>query len=154
MSASADQSLLSTIRASPRAVRILSGMVAVEAAALAVIGVVQSVLALTAEHQMPVAAIALMSLLYIGYGLWLLGSARALLAGHLWPRALILLTQVFLAIISTQMASLWGWPLAIWAVVYAVLTVSLLFTPMVQKHLLAAENRRRVEPGSGSDLID
>lgn len=141
-SAPANTSFLGAFRAAPAPVRVLALLVFAEAAALVVIGLVQTVLAVTAEHEMPLGAIALMSLLYIGYGLWLLAGVLALCLGRLWSRALILLTQIFLAVISMQMASMWGWPVAIWAVIYAVVTVTLLFSGQVQHHLLSEELRR------------
>ncbi len=87
---------------------------------------------------MPVGAIMIMSLLYVGYGAWLLGSARNLIRGSLWPRALILLTQIFLVVISVQLAGSWGWGMAAWPIVYGALVAVLLFSQPVQSHLLRA----------------
>lgn len=123
-----------------RSVKILAGLVAVEGLALAVTGVFQTVAAFVDEHAMPVAAIMIMSLLYIAYGVWLLGAARGLLRGSLWPRALILLSQIFLVVISVQLAGEWGWGLAPWPILYGALVALLLFSNPVQRHLLRAND--------------
>ncbi len=91
---------------------------------------------------MPFGAIVIMSLLYIGYGLWLIGAARSTVKGSLWPRALILLTQIFLIVIALQMASAWGWLLVAVPVLYGVLVGVLLFSAAVQNHLLRANGLR------------
>lgn len=123
-----------------RSVYILAGLVALEGLALALTGVFQTVAAFVDEHAMPVAAIMIMSLLYIGYGVWLLGAARGLLKGSLWPRALILLSQIFLVVISVQLAGSWGWGLAVWPILYGALVALLLFSNPVQRHLLRAND--------------
>ncbi|RUQ22348.1 hypothetical protein D8M21_02520 [Kocuria sp. HSID16901] len=122
----------------PRAVWILSGMVGLEGLGLVIAGIVQTIGAFVEDHAMPVGAIMIMSLLYVGYGAWLLGSARSLIRGSLWPRALILLTQIFLVVISVQLAGSWGWGMAAWPIVYGALVAVLLFSQPVQSHLLRA----------------
>ncbi len=91
---------------------------------------------------MPFGAIVIMSFLYIGYGLWLIGAARSTVKSSLWPRALILLTQIFLIVIAMQMASAWGWLLVAVPVLYGVIVGVLLFSAPVQNHLLRANGLR------------
>lgn len=119
---------------------VLAVLVALEGLGLVVAGLVQTVEVFFQDHAMPFGAIVIMSLLYIGYGLWLLGAARSVTKGSLWPRALILLTQVFLIVISMQMISVWGLFLALLPVAYGVLVGILLFSSPVQNHLLRAND--------------
>lgn len=121
-----------------RAVWLLAGLVGLEGLCLVAAGLFQTVGAIVETHSMPFGAILIMSLLYIGYGAWLAGAARAVLRGSLWPRALILLTQVFLVVIALQMVSAWGWLLVMLPVLYGVVVALLLFSGPVQSHLLRA----------------
>ncbi|MCP3426510.1 hypothetical protein NBM05_10990 [Rothia sp. AR01] len=127
----------------PRAVVLLSVLVGLEAAALVLLGLIQIAETFFLERTMPVGAIVLMSLIYIGFGLWLGLAARAAHRGRMWPRALIILAQVFLVIISVQSAPVWGWPIAILPILYGLLVALILFSRPVQAHLL--REARRVE---------
>lgn len=135
----------------PGAVRLLCVLVAAEGAVLAAAGLWQTVQAFIADHVMPIGAIVLMGLMYLGYGLWLLLASRAIGRGSLWPRALVLLTQVFLVVVCLQLVSLWSWAWAVAGVVYAVVTVLVLFAPAVQRYLLASHAARASSAGKDGE---
>jgi hypothetical protein len=125
----------------PRAVVLLSVLVGLEALGLMLLGLVQIGESFFLERTMPLGAILLMALIYIGFGLWLGLAARSAYRGRMWPRALIVLAQVFLIIISVQSAPVWGWPIAILPILYGVLVVLILFSRPVQAHLLREARR-------------
>ncbi|MBE8526821.1 hypothetical protein ILP97_56775 [Amycolatopsis sp. H6(2020)] len=120
-----------------RTVLLLCALVALEAAALIVVGLIQAVQAFLSPHVMPAGAIVLMGLLYLGYGVWLMAAARGLRAGRLWSRALILLTQVFLILVSIQLIFPSSRLLAVLLGVLGAVILMLLFSSPVQRHLLA-----------------
>ncbi|WP_129658943.1 hypothetical protein [Rothia halotolerans] len=128
----------------PRAVTLLSVLVGLEALGLMLLGLVQIAESFFLERTMPLGAILLMALIYIGFGLWLGLAARSAYRGRMWPRALIVLAQVFLIVISVQSAPVWGWLIAILPILYGVLVALILFSRPVQTHLLR-EARRPAE---------
>lgn len=121
----------------PRALALLGLLVGLQAVALIVYGVAQTVLAFSGAGRMPWGSVLLMALLFFGYGAWLLGAVRALYRRRLWPRALVLLTQVFMVVLTVQMLGSWGWAVLV-AVVVALLVLLCLFSTPVQKWLLAS----------------
>lgn len=126
---------LARFGAAPGLVRLLALLVALQGTALVLLGLFQTVEGLFAVRVMPLGAVLLLALLYIGYGLWLVGAAAALLRGRLWPRALVVVTQAFLVLISVQSSGLWGWPVTILLVLYGVAVAVLLFSRTTSAHL-------------------
>lgn len=115
--------------AAPGAVRLLAGLVLLQALAVAVIAVAL-VVALVRGTSMP-GPVVFLILLAAGVAAVLGGAGRALLRGHRWGRSPVMTVQILLVVLAV------GWlgvEVAVWSVVVLALAVvvgALLVTPTV-----------------------
>lgn len=115
--------------AAPGAVRLLAGLVLLQALAVAVIAVAL-VVALVRGTSMP-GPVVFLTLLAAGVAAVLGGAGRALLRGHRWGRSPVMTVQILLVVLAV------GWlgvEVAVWSVVVLALAVvvgALLVTPPV-----------------------
>lgn len=110
----------------PWAVWLIGAIVWVEALVLAFTGV-SFFMSLFSEHIIPAAGIIFASVVLIGIAVWLAAAARGTFKGRRWPRAAILVTQVFLVVVGISLSQSGATAIGVLGVVAAGVTLIALF---------------------------
>jgi hypothetical protein len=116
--------------ARPREIAVLSGIVLLEALALAVAGL-RLVWTLLFEQPLTVGGTVFLVLVLLGGALWLLHVGRGLWRGFRWPRAAALVVQLFVLVLALPLLQGGQWALGLVLAVPAAVVLLLLFRPTV-----------------------
>ncbi|OLT08632.1 hypothetical protein BJF77_12300 [Kocuria sp. CNJ-770] len=116
--------------ARPREIAVLSGIVLLEALALAVAGL-RLVWTLLFEQPLTVGGTVFLVLVLLGGALWLLHVGRGLWRGFRWPRAAALVAQLFVLVLALPLLQGGQWALGLVLAVPAAVVLLLLFRPTV-----------------------
>ncbi len=116
--------------ARPRAVSILTGVVLLEALALAG-AALRLVRTLLFEEPLTVGGTVFLTAVFLGGALWLWRVGRALWRGYRWPRAAALVVQLFLLVLALPLLQSGQWTAGLVPAVPAVVVLVLLFRPGV-----------------------
>lgn len=114
----------------PREIAVLSGIVLLEALALAVAGL-RLVWTLLFEQPLTVGGTVFLVLVLLGGALWLLHVGRGLWRGFRWPRAAALVAQLFVLVLALPLLQGGQWALGLALAVPAAVVLLLLFRPTV-----------------------
>lgn len=116
--------------ARPREIAVLTGVVLLEALALAAAGL-RLVWTLLFEQPLTVGGTVFLVLVLLGGALWLLHVGRGLWRGFRWPRAAALVVQLFLLVLALPLLRAGQWVPGLVPAVPAVVVLLLLFRPAV-----------------------
>lgn len=116
--------------ARPREIAVLTGVVLLEALALAAAGL-RLVWTLLFEQPLTVGGTVFLVLVLLGGALWLLHVGRGLWRGFRWPRAAALVVQLFLLVLALPLLRAGQWGPGLVPAVPAVVVLLLLFRPAV-----------------------
>jgi hypothetical protein len=125
--------------AAPAPVRLLTGLVLLQAVALVAAAVVLVVL-LVRGSSMP-GPVVFLVLLALGVAALLAGAGRALLQGRRWGRAPVMTVQILLVVLAVGWLGAEVAPWSVGVLVLAVLTAALLLVPAVVAWTTAGTGR-------------
>lgn len=123
----------------PAPVRVLTGLVLLQALALAA-GAVALVVLLVRGSSMP-GPVVFLVLLALGAAALLAGAARALLAGRRWGRAPVMTVQIMVAVLAVGWLGVEVAPWSVGVLVLAVVTGAMLLVPAVVSWTTAGTGR-------------
>lgn len=119
-----------TGRTRPREITVLTGIVLLEALALAGAGLLL-VWTLLFGQPLTVGGTVFLAAVFLGGALWLLRAGRGLWRGFRWPRAAALVVQLFLLVVAAPLFEAGRWAAGLVPALPAAVGILLLFRPAV-----------------------